>query len=335
MSNAAGEDRSSFQSVQSWGGNAFAFAKATEGTSWSDPTFASNWANAANEGKVRGAYHFFHPADSAGGQAQFFMSVVKAHGLRAGDVLIADVEISAGADGMEGYGTEGAARRSHTGLRELPREFTAAGVGSGALVFLNAVQAAAGPQVKVLLYSSLFMAQNLLTPCASYPLFLAYYAGSPAQSVAPWRSWTFWQNGATGEGGGDLDYFNGDEAALVHWANPAPSPLPPNWAYPPVRSLTASGGQTSVKLEWTAPAPVPNQQPMPGIAEYEIAIAKGTSINGPEVASYPRYLAKGANPEVWQGGSLARKTQYTAGVRAVGAGGGHAGSWATVTFSTT
>jgi GH25 family lysozyme M1 (1,4-beta-N-acetylmuramidase) len=334
MANAVGEDRSSFQSVSSWGSDAFAFAKATEGTGWSDPTYAANAANAAAEGKVFGAYHFFHPADSPAGQAQFFMSVVSAQPRRP-RVLIADVEISAGADGMEGYGTESAARRAHTGLRELPRGCTAAAVGDGALQFLQAVQAAAGPGCRVILYSSLFMAQNLLAPCSGYPLFLAYYAGSPPQSVAPWRSWTFWQNGATGGGGGDLDYFNGDEAALVQWASPAPAPLPPDWTYPPVRFLAAAGGSTSVKLTWTAPAPVPGQQPMPGIAEYEVAIARGPSLSGPEVASYPRFAAKSANPEVWQGGSLARRTQYTAGVRAVAPDGGHAGGWASVTFSTT
>jgi lysozyme len=335
MSNAVGEDRSSFQPVASWGGDMFAFSKATEGIGWSDPTFAQNWASARAEGKVRGAYHFFHPADDPGDQAQFFMSTVKAQGLFAGDVLIADVEISAGADGMEGYGTEGAARRAHTGLKSLPAGFTAAAVGAGALAFLQEVQATAGPGCRVLLYSSLFMAQGLLAQCSPYPLFLAYYAGVPASNVAPWESWTFWQNGVTGEGGGDLDYFNGSEAELVQWANPAPAPLPPDWAYPPVRSLTASGGDTSVKLEWTAPAPVPNQQPMPGIAQYEVAIVKGGSLSGPEVASYPRFVAKGVNPEVWQGGSLARKTQYTVGVRAVAADGGHAGGWASATFSTT
>lgn len=335
MSNAVGEDRSSFQRVGPWGADAFAFAKATEGTGWSDPTFAQNWANAKAEGKVRGAYHFFHPALSASAQAQFFMSTVRAHGLGAGDVLIADVEIAAGADGMEGHGTEMSARRMHTQLHVLPPGFTADAVGSGALQFLQDVAEAAGPQCKVLLYSSLFMAQAQLAQCAGYPLFLAYYAGAPAPDVAPWPSWTFWQNGATGAGGGDLDYFNGIEADLVQWASPVPSPLPPDWVYPPVRSLTASSGATSVKLEWTAPAPVPGQQPMPGIAQYEVAVVRGPSLNGPVVASYPRYVAKGANPQVWQGGSLARGTQYTAGVRAVAPDGGHAGPWAPVTFSTT
>ena len=335
MSNAVGEDRSSFQPVSSWGSDMFAFAKATEGTGWSDPTFAQNWANAAAERKVRGAYHFFHPADSAAAQVQFFTATVKAHGLRAEDVLIADVEITVGDDGRESYGTERAARRSHEGRKALAPGFTAGAVGDGALQFLQDVQAAAGPACKVLLYSSLFMAQNQLAQCSGYPLFLAYYAGSPPRSVAPWRSWTFWQNGATGAGGGYLDYFNGTEAALVQWANPAPAPLPPDWTYPPVRSLTAAGGQTSVKLEWTAPAPVPNQQPMPGIAQYEVAIVRGPLLSGPDVASYPRFVAKGVNPEVWQGGSLARGTQYTAGVRAIAPDGGHAGGWASVTFSTT
>jgi GH25 family lysozyme M1 (1,4-beta-N-acetylmuramidase) len=334
MSNAVGEDRSSFQAVQGWGGDAFAFAKATEGAGWSDPTYAANAANAAAEGKVFGAYHFFHPADSAARQAQFFMSVVNAQPHRP-RVLIADVEISVGADGFEGHGTENAARRMHTELKALPPGFTAGGVGSGALQFLQDV-AAAAPQCKVLLYSSLFMAQNLLTPCSGYPLFIAFYAGSPPASVSPWKSWTFWQNGATGAGGGDMDYFAGDEAALARWANPAPAPLPPGWVYPPVRALTADGGDTSVKLTWTAPAPVPNQAPMPGIEEYDVAVALGPSLAGPEVGSYPRHPAKGANPEVWQGGSLARKTQYTAGVRArLAADDGHAGPWVPVTFSTT
>lgn len=334
MSNAVGEDRSSFQAVQGWDGNAFAFAKATEGTGWSDPTFASNWANARAEGKVRGAYHFFHPALSASAQAQFFMGTVKAHGLQPGDVLIADVEISAGADGMEGHGTESSARRMHTELHPLPAGFTADAVGSGVLQFLQDVASLAGPKCKVLIYSSLFMLQNQLTQCSGYPLFLAYYAGAPAANVAPWRSWTFWQNGGTGAGGGDLDYFNGDDDALAKWAAPVPPPLPPDWTYPPVRDLTAAGGDTSVRLAWDAPAQPAGEAALPGITDYEVGIVKGPSLAGPVIASYPRYVPKSVNPQRWQGGSLSRKTQYTVGVRARHDG-AHAGPWATATFSTT
>jgi lysozyme len=334
MSNAVGEDRSSFQNVAGWAGDSFAFSKATEGTSWSDPTFDANWASAAAGGKVRGAYHFFHPADNAVAQAQFFMSVVKARGLRAGDVLIADVEISAGADGMEGYGSERAAARAHEGLRSLPPGFTAAAVGAGALAFLDEVRALAGPGCRVVLYSNLSMAQALLSQCAAYPLFLAYYAGSPPSGVAPWKDWTFWQNGAKGPGGGDMDYFNGDAAALAAWASPAPPPLPAGWTYPPVQKLTAAGGDTSVKLEWDAPAQPAGEAALPGITEYEVAICPGPELEGPDMKSYPRFEPKGSNPETWQGGSLPGKTQMTAGVRAL-CDGAHAGPWATATFSTT
>jgi GH25 family lysozyme M1 (1,4-beta-N-acetylmuramidase) len=234
MSNAAGEDRSSFQAVQGWGGDSFAFSKATEGTGWSDPTFARNWASARSEGKVRGAYHFFHPADNPAQQAAFFMSHVRAQGLRAGDVLIADVEITAG-DRVEAYGTVQARRRSHEGLKELPERMSLApaAVGSAALQFLSDVATAAGPGVRVLLYTDVFMAQSLLGSCSGYPLFLAYYEPVPI-TPAPWRRWTFWQNGGTGPGGGDLDYFNGDEAALVAWAGGG---SPGNWTEDLVNAL--------------------------------------------------------------------------------------------------
>jgi hypothetical protein len=335
MTYLPGEDRSSFQGVTGWGGDVFGFAKATEGEDWSDPTFRSNWANLRAEGKVRGAYHFFHPASSPAGQAQFFITTVREQGgIEPGDVFIVDAEITVGG-GMEDYGTEMASERTHCGLwGDAPRGLTAESVGPAVLEFLQATARLAGPQCRVMLYSDASMSSQQLSACSGYPLFLAYYAAAPVVP-APWRNWTFWQNGARGPGRGDQDYFNGDEAALRAWASPGPVPLPPNWAYPPVRKLVASGGDTSFRLEWDAPAPVPGQAPMPGIAGYEITVAPGLALAGTPVASYPRRVAKGTNPEVWQGGSLARKTQYTAGVRAYATGGGHSGPWATATFSTT
>lgn len=332
MSNAAGEDRSSFQKVGPWSGNAFAFAKVTEGTAWSDPTFAANWANAGDQAVVRGAYHFFHPADSPSAQAQFFVSSVKAHGLRAGDVLIADVEISVGAR-SEVYGTERAESRSHEELKATAPHLTTASVGPAALQFLQDTAALAGPGCKVVLYTDVFMAQNLLGPCSGYPLFLAYYAPAPAVP-APWKRWTFWQTGAHGPGGGDFDYFNGDAAALAKWASPAPAPLPPDWTYPPVQKLTADGGETTVRLEWDAPAQPAGEAALPGIGWYEVAVTPGPQLEGAQLASYPRWVRKGSNPEVWQGGSIPRRTQCTAGVRAADKDKQHAGPWATRTFST-
>src|SRR5256885_5495590 len=43
-------------------GIAFAFAKASEGTGFTDSSFAHNWSGMRAAGVVRGAYHFFRPA---------------------------------------------------------------------------------------------------------------------------------------------------------------------------------------------------------------------------------------------------------------------------------
>jgi lysozyme len=40
----------------------FAFAKATEGATFKDITFARNWSGMKAAGIMRGAYHFFRPA---------------------------------------------------------------------------------------------------------------------------------------------------------------------------------------------------------------------------------------------------------------------------------
>jgi lysozyme len=217
MAYAAGEDRSSFQPVTAWAGDTFGFAKATEGTDWSDPAFAANWANLKREGLVRGAYHFFHPADDPVTQARFFTVSVKNQGLAPGDVLIADVEITLAADGFEDLGADHAGTRMHEYLKAVPRGATAGLVGPAALEFLNEV-AALAPGYRVLLYTDLTMALNDLTACSAYPLFIASYAPGPPGSTGPWPSWAFWQDGRAGPGGGDRDYFNGDAAALTAWA---------------------------------------------------------------------------------------------------------------------
>lgn len=330
MNVIAGEDRSSFQPVAGWGSNAFAFSKATEGISWRDPAFAQNWANARAEGKVRGAYHFFHPADSPAVQAQFFYSTVSAHGLVAGDMLAADVEILAGADSTEDYGTQAAAARAHEGLRAVP---VTVPVGAGALAFLQELARLAGPSHRVIVYSDLFMAMNTLGACSAYPLWIAAYSGAPPTVINGWDTWTFWQPGpGGGPGGGDLDYFNGTRAQLQAWASPV---LPPDWTYPPVQILAAHPGETSVSLQWDAPAQPPGEPPLPAIGGYDIAAVLGPELRGPDIASYPREAPKLASPQSWQGGSFPRKTQVTIGVRAVDKAGRHAGEWATATVTTT
>ncbi len=220
MAYAVGEDRSDFQHVGSWGANVFGFAKATEGDFFEDPTFEANWANLKSEGKVRGAYHFFHPALSAPAQARYFIEYVnRSGGFDSGDLFMADVEIISGSDGQEMHGTARSRERMHGDLLAggLP-----SAVGPSALEFLDEVASLVGTHCRVLLYSDLSMIHNDLAACRNYPLFPAYYSSSPPSSVTPWPDWAFWQKeGGGGLGGGDLDYFNGDEASLAAWAGRA------------------------------------------------------------------------------------------------------------------
>jgi GH25 family lysozyme M1 (1,4-beta-N-acetylmuramidase) len=214
---AVGEDRSSFQRVSSWTDVAFGFTKATEGATWIDPTFAPNWANLGREVLVRGAYHFFHPAEDALLQARFFVATVEQHGgFRPGDVFLADVEITVGEDGAEAYSAAAPATRMSLPL--LRSATTVPAVGESALQFLAEVARLVGPSCPVGIYSDLSMVQHNLGPCTAYPLFIAFYESNPPASVSPWSDWAFWQcEQGGGAGGGDVDYFNGDRTALLAW----------------------------------------------------------------------------------------------------------------------
>ena len=69
----------------------FAFVKATEGITFSDPLFCHNWEEMQRVQLRRGAYHFFRPAIPARQQAQNFMDWVE---LSYGDLPpVLDVEV--------------------------------------------------------------------------------------------------------------------------------------------------------------------------------------------------------------------------------------------------
>lgn len=105
-----------------------------------------------------------------------------------------------------------------------------------------------------------------------------------------------------------------------------PAGPPSAWVFGAVRGLTAVAGHTSVLLSWSAPG-----TPEPaGVHHYQVTVRH----EGQDVASYPRDVGKGGNPQTWQGGSLQPGTVYEAMVRAMTADGKHASPWAAVTFTT-
>jgi lysozyme len=142
-------------------------------------------------GVVRGAYHFFHPNESATTQANFVLSTVGA--LEAGDLpIVLDFEVL---DGVS--------------------EATAV---ADALTFLETVTSATG-KTAILYMSSEFLAGSY-PALSKYTLWVANYGVSCPGLPSEWPAWSFWQNSDSGEvsgisGSTDTDVFNGSLAALT------------------------------------------------------------------------------------------------------------------------
>lgn len=163
----------------------FAFMKATEGETYVDSEFSTNWANSKAGGLLRGAYHFFRAGSSAETQADHFLSTVD---LSPGDLPpVLDVELS---DGVE-----------------------STPVIAGVQAWLASVQDAVG--VKPILYTSPGFWNGLGTDrFGNYPLWVAHYGVEEPRLPSGWTAWTFWQYSDSGttdgvDGNVDLDVFNG------------------------------------------------------------------------------------------------------------------------------
>ena len=216
---AQGEDRSSYQEVQPWNADSFGFAKATEGTSWTDPTFGANWAALRDEGKPRGAYHFYRPELDPIEQATFFLSVVRENGMKAHDMLVVNSELIAGPGGALQSGLPNGMVRANLPVSGvvLPSGDV---VGSGTLQFLETLGGHLGSHRErhpLIVYTSLSVAAYLGS-CSHFELWIAYWSDAAPASVTPWSNWRFWQwESGGGPGGGDRDAYNGTEADLNTW----------------------------------------------------------------------------------------------------------------------
>lgn len=202
----------------------FAFAKASEALTFTDPDFARNWAAMHELGIVRGAYHFIHASDSGAAQANRFLELVDP---APGDLLMVDVE--------------------ETGFDGAAPAVMSATVGEFADVVRS--QTGAWPVT----YADVNTAG--LGYCASVgmtPLFLANPSRIQLSSVGPWRLISFEQ--MSPQRGTDVDAFYGDLSELrrltVAHARPAPAPKPPPAPAPaPV--------QHGWRLVWASPTAAP------------------------------------------------------------------------------
>ena len=203
----AGADASHHQGVVNWpavaeAGIVFAFVKATEGANFLDPQFTRNWAGMKDAGIVRGAYHFFRPAQSPESQIASFVKAVGTLG--AGDLPpVLDLEEAPTPHGDEWESIPAANRIAL------------------AMTWLNGVASSLGR--KPIVYTRRgFVELDLpgADPLKQFPLWIAHYTSAPVPRTPPiWSKWTFWQYSETGTVNGitgdvDLSRFNGTVADL-------------------------------------------------------------------------------------------------------------------------
>lgn len=198
-------------------GMKFAFVKASEGESYVDPTFRTNWSGAKAAGVLRGAYHFFRSNADPGKQADCFINALKASG-DMGDLPPAiDLESNDGQPNQR--------------------------VISRAKAWMDRVQSALNR--KPIIYSGQYFLQDHFSEpgggppawAKDYPLWVAQYPNRYAPGMKPglpqgWTQWKFWQYSDKGRVNGiidkvDLDLFNGSLEELYQFAGKAmPSDRP-------------------------------------------------------------------------------------------------------------
>ncbi len=251
--NAKGIDVSHWQGKIQWprvaaAGYTFAFGKATESTTYTDPTYATNRSGAESAGLTFGAYHFGRPGGSgdagiianAIAQADYFLDVAQPQAGELPPVL--DLE------------TKGA--------------LAVAGLQKWTRAWLDQVAARTG--VEALVYASPSFWKTALGDTvdvadAGYPLWIAHWTtnASPIVPAEAWggRNWTFWQHSSHGTVPGitpqvDLDRFRGADASVAAIRG-YPTGLPQASAVPTIVG-TAQTGKTlaAVPGAWVGGKPL-------------------------------------------------------------------------------
>jgi GH25 family lysozyme M1 (1,4-beta-N-acetylmuramidase) len=197
-----GIDVSSYQGNLNWASIAphidFAYAKATEGTYYTNPDFTNQYEGPYDQGVIRGAYHFGIPDNSTGAtQADYFVS----HGggwSADGLTLPGALDIEYNPYGAECYG------------------LTKAQMTSWIWDFVNEYAYDTG------VYPVIYSTYDWWSTCtssapgfASYdPFWIADYSSSAGTLPAGYSYYTFWQYADSGSEPGDQDVFNGAYSRL-------------------------------------------------------------------------------------------------------------------------
>jgi lysozyme len=169
-------------------GRQFVITKATDGVGYQEKSFVANWAGIKAAGMLRGAYHYARPdlGNTPEAEANYFLEIVQAQGLQAGDFLALDLEVS------------------HTNLL------------GWAFAWLEYVTSAVGFRPFLYSYHSFLSEQGITgnASIAEYGLWLASYTPTMPAPPPSWPSIAIWQYACKGSIPGisgvcDEDAFNG------------------------------------------------------------------------------------------------------------------------------
>jgi GH25 family lysozyme M1 (1,4-beta-N-acetylmuramidase) len=200
-------DVSGWQGDVDWSGAAangakFAYIKASEGTTVTNPYFASQYAGAGSAGILHGAYHFALPdASSGAAQADYFLQNGVAW-TPDGETLPALLDMEYNPYGSNCYG-----------------------LSQGAMVswisdFATTILSRTGR------LPAIYTTTNWWSDCTgdaagfgNYPLHLSHCSTTAGQLPAGWPAYTLWQYASTGTFPGDQDLFNGTITQLTDFAS--------------------------------------------------------------------------------------------------------------------
>jgi GH25 family lysozyme M1 (1,4-beta-N-acetylmuramidase) len=193
-----GIDVSSYQGDVNWTSVAasddFSYAKATEGTYYTNPDFSNQYNGPYNAGMIRGAYAFGIPSNS-GGAAQADYFIANGGGWSGdGKTLPGALDIEYNPYGAECYGLSQSSMRTWIAN------------------FINEYAAREG------VYPVVYSTTDWWTTCTGNysgfagndPLWIANYTAAAGGTLpSGWGYYTFWQYADSGSQPGDQDVFNG------------------------------------------------------------------------------------------------------------------------------
>lgn len=210
-------------------GHRYALVKATEGTTYTNPYFAADWAGSAAAGLFRGAYHYARPArpfSTALAQARYFVSKAGSQTGPKDFGAVLDLEETGGLNRAD------LATWTRTWLAEVKRL-----TGKAPIIYTGYY----------------FWKDKLGDPvdiAAGHRLWLPSYPSDPDSTTfkplvpAGWSRWTFWQYRSDGTVPGiaalvDMNRFCCDEASLAALTGGGSSGGAP---FGNVEAITASPG---------------------------------------------------------------------------------------------